>query len=816
MSLRFHFGQAIRSLRKSPGYALAFALTLGLAIGVNSAVFSVVNGVLLRPLPFQDAERLLYLKQPIRATGAEHIRFSFMELDDLRSGTAAFDEVVEFGDWNFTVVGVDEPHRVVGGLVTSNYFGVLGMRPTLGRMLDASDDARGAEPVMVLTDQYWERTFGRDPGVLGRVLELGGAGAPVPTRIVGVLEPGLHYTGSRQPDFYVNYAANPHYESAAMRDARTHRMTDVFARLAPGVTLEAARAELEAVAARMHAEYPETYPPHMGYGIEAVRWQDELTRQGRATFLTMMGTVAVILLLATANVANLTLTRLIRKQNELATRGALGARGTDLRLHLTAENVLLALAGGALGLLLAVVSRDSLASYAARFTVRAQEVGVDWTVLGVTLGGGLLVAVALAWLPGLPVEPGLHGAASARTRTTDGRMRKNAQRALVVGQLALSFALLTGASLLVRSLIRLTSVDPGFETRSVVTLQSPSFGIGTGAGPADRPFFEQALAELSVAPGVRSAAIATWTPLAAADPLARIVRVEGEQDADERSYLSAFNDVTPGYFETLGMTLLAGRFIDESDREETEDVVVIDESLARAHFDGVEPVGRTISVSQDGRSWQGPWRVVGVVADAHEYGIGTEDVHTLYRPAAQTVYGPAVLVAADGDPAMVARTAREVLWSIQPDRAVDQVHTLEELRAEEVAPSRLNATLFGSFAALALAIAAVGVLGTLGFSVSQRVREFGVRMALGADRRAVLGIVMGEGAALLAVGLAMGAVAALSLGRFLSGLLFGVGTVDAPSLASAAGLLALAALAAALLPAVRATRVQPTDALKSE
>lgn len=812
---------ALRSLRRAPGYTAAFVLTLGLAIGVNSAVFSMVSGVILKPLPFQDADRILYLKQPVRTAGVENVNFSFMEIDDLRAASNTMDEFVEFGDWDFTVIGEWEPHRAVGGLVTSNYFSVLGMRPALGRLLNEEDDIQGAEPVMLLTDGYWERMFGRDPNVVGRIVDLA-AGAPpdlnpVPTRVVGVLEPGLHYTGSRQQDFYVNYATNAHYQGAAMRDARTHRMTDVFARLAPGATLEQARNELAAIVRRMHAEYPETYLPDMRYDIEAVPWHDELTRNARGTFLFLMGTVTVILLLAAANVTNLTLTRLIRKQGELSTRAALGATGTQLRLHLTAEHVLLGLGGGVLGILLAYISRDALVAYASRFTVRAQEVGVDWTVLGTTLTVGILLSAGLAWLPGLPVNPGVERVASAQSKATDSRARKHLQRGLVVSQLALSFTLLTGAGLLVRSLLELSSVDPGFRTEQVLTLRSQS-GAFAGGLPGDGPVFEQALQEIRAYPGVRSVAAARWTPLGSGDvtPTAISVRVDENDDTGDRSFLAAANFISPGYFETLGIPLVTGRYIDDTDREGTRPVVVLNESMARAHFGDVDPVGRRISFSTDGQNWQ-PWlEIVGVVADSREYGMDREGVHTYYRAAAQTNWGPAIVVASEGDPAPLSQHIRDVIHRIQPDRAVDQFETMAFRRDRSVAPSRLNAILFGSFAALALLIAAVGVLGALAFSVSQRVREFGIRMALGADRGAVLRDVLGEGALLVVVALVIGGAAALFLGRFLAGLLFGISPMDPISLVAAALALGSVALFAALLPALRATRIQPSEALRAE
>jgi putative ABC transport system permease protein len=811
----FQLRQAMRRLRRAPGYALAFVLTLGLAIGVNSAVFSVVNGVLLKPLPFQDADRILYLKQPVEAVGVENVRFSFMEIDDYREGSSSVEQFVEFGDWDFTVVADNEPHRAVGGLVTSNFFDVLGMHPAQGRLLNASDDAEGAEPVVLLTDAYWTRTFGRDPSVIGTTLDLTGTTAPVVTRIVGVLEPGLHYTGSRRPDFYVNYAVNDHYVGAAMRDRRDHRMTDVFARMAQGVDIASTQAELAAIATRMHAEYPDVYRPEAGYGLEAVRWSEELTRNGRGTFLVLMATVGVVLLLALANVVNLTLTRLIRKENELSTRAALGAKGSTLRLELMAEHALLGLGGGALGVVLAFLSRNALAAYAARFTVRAQEVGVDWTVFLATLGGGVVVTAVLAWLPGLPIQPGMSRVASAQSRATGTRWQKRVQRGLVVTQLSLSFTLLVGAGLLVRSLLALTSVDPGFRTEQVLTFRTPAGNFG--ALPGDDEMFKQLLAEVGSHPGVRSAAVASWVPLAAQAPLAIGIRVDGQVDDSQRPYLTAVNNVSPGYFETLGIPLLSGRYIDDSDRDESRDVVVINRSMAEAHFGDTDPIGRRISFSMgDGRNWSRDYDIVGVVADSREYGIEEEGVHTFYRSADQSTWGPAVLVATSGEPSALGPVVRESLRRLQPSRAIEQMQTLEVLREADVAPSRLNATLFGSFAVLALLIAAVGVLGTLAFSVSQRVREFGIRMAVGADQGTVLRSVLGEGVLLVVAALVLGAAASATLGRFLAGLLYQVGPSDPVSMVMAAAVLGVVALGAALLPAVRATRIDPSEALRGE
>ncbi|MGD2067270.1 MAG: ADOP family duplicated permease [Gemmatimonadota bacterium] len=807
--MMFHLRQAVRSLRRTPGYGAAFTLTLGLAIGVNSAVFSVVDGVLLDPLPFKDGDRILYLKQPVVRAGVDNTTFSFIEIDDYRAAATTVDEFVEFGDWKFSVVGEGEAHRAVAGLVTSNYFDVLGMQSVLGRTLEPEDDVPGAEAVMVLTDEYWTRAFGGDREVVGRIVELTG----VRTRIVGVLEPGMHYTGSRRQDFYANYSTNDHYQGAAMRDSRRHRMTDVFARLAPGADLESARAELGAIAARLHEEHPEAYPAELGFGLEVVPWREELTRRARPTFLLLMGTVATVLLLACANVANLTLTRLIRKERELATRGALGASGLDLRLHLTAENVVLAVTGAAIGLALAVVSRGALVSYASRFTVRAQEVGVDWSVLGATLLGGLAAAVVLAWLPGLPVNPGPAGVATSASRATHGRGRRRVQRGLVIGQLALSFTLLAGAGLLVRSLLNLYAVDPGFRTEDVLTLEAARGNFASQQH--DDALFRELLHRVRAFPGVRAAAVARWAPLTGQNPVAWYVRVDGGSESGDRSHLTSINLVSPGYADVLGLRLEAGRFIEHGDDADADSVIVINRSMAEAHFGAEDPVGRRLGWSFDGEHWSS-YAVVGVVSDSHEYGIGRSGVHTVYRPADQASWGPTVLVATRGDPLALADRVRQIVRELDPTLPVDQVQTLEDLRASDVAPSRLNAALFGAFALLALLIAAVGVLGVLAFSVSQRVREFGVRMALGADRVSVLRSVLREGLLLVGVALALGAAGSLLLGRLLSDLLFGVEPIDPISLAWAGAVLGLVAIGAALHPALRATRVDPARALAAE
>ena len=814
MGFRHHVVTAVRAVRRNPGYASAFILTLGLAIGVNTAVFSVVHGVLLKPLPFQDADRIVYLQQPAVRAGVANATFSFDEVADYRDGVATFDQVVEFGDWTFSVVPADgtAPHRSVAGLVTSNYFEVLGMRPALGRTLTPADDRPGAEPVMVLTDSYWIRVFGADPTVLGRTVELSGKS----TRIVGVLAPGAHYTGSRQQDFYANYTTNDHYQGASMQDDRTHRMTDVFARVAVGADIETAAEQATGLASRLRAEHPEAYPERLGYGLTVTRWQDELTRDARPVFLLLMGTVGAVLLLACANLANLTLTRLVRREGELVVRGALGAAPAQLRKGLVAENLVLALAGAAVGLVLAWASQGALAAYASRFTVRAEEVGISVPVLGFTLAVGIGIAVLLAVLPGMPVAPAAVNLSGAAGRSTGTRARKRVQRGLVVTQLALSFALLTGAGLLVRSLLNLQAVDPGFETENVLTLQAFQSFANSAPQMSNDELFRQVEQEVKAFPGVRAVGVASFAPFTGGNPVAWNFVVEGAEASTEQSVRAAFNQVSHGYFDALGIPLLRGRYLTMMDRAESDSVVVISEAFARTFFGSDDPIGRRVAWSFSAQN-PGPWhRVVGVVADARQFGLNEEAIPIVYRAAEQAGYGFTVVASTTGETAPLARSIVDRIHALDPTRPVDEIRTLDELLAEDVAPSRLNATLFGAFALLALAIAAVGVLGVLAFSVSQRTREFGLRMAVGANRASVLRMVLAEGAALVGLALLLGGIAAAVGARALGGLLFGIQPMDPATLGLAAAALSLTAFAAAFFPARRATKVDPMHALRSE
>jgi predicted permease len=802
----------LRMFRQDPGYALAFIVTLGLGIGATTAIFSAVEGVLIRPLPYPHADRIVYVEQPISKAHQPNTAFSFVEVADYRSQARSVDEFVEYGDWQFNVVGIGEPQLIYGGLVTSNYFKVLAIRPMFGRSLTAEDDKRSSAPVAVLTYEFWRRAFGDDRSALGKVIELSG----VATTIVGVLEPGSHYAGSKRAELYANYPTNTHYMSATMQGDRQHRMTDVYALIKAGVPLAQAQVEMTGIADRLHTAYPKDYPPAAGYGLTLTPWRDVLVKNARPTLLVLMGAVALVLLVACANVGNLTLARLVRRERELAVRAALGASARHLRVQLLAEHVVLALAGSALGVGVASLALKLLVDYTARMTLRADAVALNGVVLTFSLAIGLATAVLFAWTPRLPADAkssSLSGASSG-TRTTIGRGQKRIQRTLVATQVAVSFVVLVGAGLLVRTFANLQGLTPGFDVTQVLTLRAPN--LAQFAPEKNRVLFDELTARLKAYPGVVDVATTSRAPYATSDIFPLNVKApDSHLDGTTAPLQMLTLAVSPSYFTTLKIPLIRGRLFGPDDRTTSPRVVLINETLARLAFGSADPLGRTIDWSFNPGNFTTPRTIVGIARDVRELGGTGTVVPTVYESNVQAGQGSALLIRTTGDPVLVAREATRIIHEADPKRPVTDVRTLESAAQETIAPSRLNATLFSSFALLALAIAAVGIGGVLAFSVSQRTKEFGIRMALGSGRGQILRGVLVDGLVLAAIGLVEGTIAAVLLARFLKTLLFGVETIDATTFVATAVLLAMVAAAAAMLPALRATRVDPNVALRA-
>src|SRR6185436_10139269 len=539
---------ALRSLPRMPGFSVAFILTLGLGIGANTAIFSVINGVLLRPLPYPEADRIMHLRQSQTAADIPDSSFSFQEVAEYRAQSKTLDQFIEFGDWTFNVLGRGEPHRATGGLVTANFFQMLGAQPQVGRMFVPADEVKGAPPVVVLTNAYWQRVFGGDPKVIGQVLDL----TVKKAEIIGVLAPGAHYATQRKQDFYVNYATNDHYQSASMQGERVHRMTDVYARLAPGATPEQAQAEMKQIASQMHQAYAEAYPANRGFETVVTPWKDELTARARPMLIILFVTTLFVLIIACANVGNLTLTRLVSRETEMSIRAALGAPASALRRQLLAENLLLSVMGGVLGLVLAYIGLNLLISYAGRFTNRTGEIGVDGWVLGFTMLVAMAIAMLFAWAPRLNFtnEPARAMQAGAGGRTAGSTGRKRAQRLLVVSQLGASFMLLIGAGLLTRSLMQLYAVDPGFDLANVLSLQAPDF---TAQNRDKRlQFSREVLDQVKAQSTVQSAAMASQAPLDGSMAMPREIRVDGADNGEGAAPLVVTRIITTDYFNTIG------------------------------------------------------------------------------------------------------------------------------------------------------------------------------------------------------------------------------------------------------------------------
>jgi len=810
---------ALRGLVRNPGYTLVFVVTLGLGIGANTAMFSAVNGVLLRPLPNRDGDRLVYLRQSARPAGIENVLFSVPEIDDYRSGVPSLEAIAEFSALTFTMLGTDTPRRVRTGIVSGNYFAVMGLSARLGRMVGPEDDGPDATAVIVLSDAYWRAAFGADPGVLGKTVEINGRSAT----FVGVAEPAPAYP--ERTDIWVNLATSPHHLSASMSDDRTHRMTEVFGRLAPEATVESVRIEASGVTSRIHADHPEAYDAGSGYEVGVTPLKTQLTSRARPTLLLLFATASCVLIIACANLANLTLTRVLRREHELAIRVSLGGSRAALRRGLLVESLVLAVAGAALGLLLASVSLDLLVLFAARFTSRAAEISFDSSVFGFALLAAVAASVFFTMLPPLPAGERVGGALTrSGARTTGGSRARRAQRALVVAQIGTSFVLLIGAGLLLRTLVHLSRVDPGFDRAQILTMDIPPNAL-LPLGDDTRNQYMAILDDVRALPGVESAALTSSVPLTgiSGDPGNLVeIEVDGHEPMPGAPTPRAdFRAVTAGYFATMGIEVLRGRAFAATDHEDAAKVVVLNESMARAWFGERDPIGQRIAWASElaerflgvGREWR---TVVGVVADTRDGGLDANVVHTVYNPYPQVRFTGSLVVRVSGDAGTLMPAIRHVILVHDPNQPIDHVATIADLASESVAPRRLNTTLLGAFALLALVIAAVGIGGVLAFSVGSRTREFGVRSALGAARHQILSGVLAEGAVLAMIGLLLGGLTAVALTRFISGLLVGVPALDPVTFVAVGLLLGGVAIVAAWIPAWRAAQVDPTEALASE
>jgi putative ABC transport system permease protein len=808
------FRYALRSLARVKGLTTTVVLTLALGIGANAAIFSVVRGVLLRPLINREEDRLIYIRQSARGIRVENAVFSVPEIRDLQARVKTLTAFGDFSTIEFTMVGLGEPRVVRAGVVGGSYFDVMGLRAVRGRLLGPSDDGPKAAGAAVLTYRFWTSGLKSDPSVIGKTVRLGDRSAT----IIGILEPSVPYPA--ETEIIANVVTSPHHLSATMVDGRVHRMTELFGRLAPGVDLEAARAELRTAHGAIVNEHPEAYPREADFRIDAVRLRDQITSPARTVLLVLLAASALVFVIACSNVANLILARSVRREGELAIRAALGASAGALRRTLLAESLLLCGAGAILGVLLARPMVAVLARYAARFSVRALDVTVDASLLWVGVGLALAAAVLLAFVPRLPsaeASTGL-GLSTGGVRITSGTNRR--LRAFAVTQIAASFVLLAGAGMLLATLFALQAAHTGFNTRNVLALNVPI--VSYERKPEEvAVFYREAMRRIAELPGVERVAVGTAVPWRDAGFFAAQFTVEGYAKANgEEDPRSRFRTVSPGFFAALGVPIIAGRDFTDADRRGEEPVVIVSQSVAQRMFGTREALNRRLMWTDPVMKFidvsTGPRRIVGIVADVDDENIVPGQAMTVYHPFEQEIGGGRMFVHARTDPYALVPPITKIIRDLSADQPVERAATLEDVRAEVLAPDRLNALVFSGFAGVALTIAVVGVAGVLAFSVSARTREFGIRLAIGSAPRHLLTRVLGEGAVIAGAGIVVGALGGLTLAQLAGGLLPDMRIPGALPIAAAATILVAAAIVASLVPAARASRIDVIQALRAD
>lgn len=801
----------MRLLGRNPGFTAVVVSTLALGIGANTAIFSVISGVLLKPLPYAAGDRLVLIRQSAPLAGIQNANVSIKEYFTYREQAKEFESLVEHHQMSFDLLNRGEPDRVSTGVVSHDFFDVLGIRPLHGRTFVPADDTRGADAVLVLGHAYWKTRFSGDPAVVGQVFEMNNR----PHTVVGVLPDVPLYP--QTADVYMPVLACP-FRAAAERNIgqnpRVFAGLTVFGRLRPGVARETAAAGVGAICHRFTGEDTRAYRPASGFAATTLDVRDELTRNARPMLLMLLGTTALVLLLACANVSNLMLARLLRRDRELALRGALGASRTRLVRQLLTESLLLSGAGGVLGGLLAWATLGMLTTFMARFTERTQEIAMDPRVLLFTMALAIAAGVLFGTMPALASRVDLSRVLNQGTRGSGaGAPRGRMQGALVVLQVAVSVVLLVGAGLLLVSFFRLQRVDAGYRAEQV--LSAEVFGNFTRYPNAERllGLYLPLLERLESEPGVVAAAITNAVPLSAIQPVRAPLQIEGLHVEPDLRPPSDVRTVSSRFLDTLGVPLVQGRFFTESDTRESANVAVISRATTR-FWERKDPVGSRISLD-GGQNWA---TVVGIVGDVRMFGLDREAGAQIYVPLRQTRSGLAgrILVRTTGDAESATAAVRRVVRSLDPQMPIENVQTLGELRSQFLATPRLTAVLLAMFAVLALLVTLAGLVGVIATSVTQRRHEFGVRMALGARRGEVLAMVVRQGLTLVAIGLVAGIAASLALGRLLSSYLYQTGAMDPLTIGLVTLLFVACGLAACLGPAWRATTVDPMIALRAE
>jgi putative ABC transport system permease protein len=794
----------MRTLLKRPGFTAVAVLTLALGIGANTAIFSVVNAVLLRPLPFKDAERLVIVYETTKTVPRDFV--SVPNLQDYRAASNSFEEFATFVPQSVNLTGTGEPERVVGAFATSSFFPMLGVNVERGRALNAEDDAESGALVAVLSNEFWTRRFGGDPRIVGRSLVFNGE----PYTVVGVMPAGFQFH-SVAADVLLPARKWPNYKVA-----RSSHNAWIIGRLKEGVTRETAQEELRSIARRLEEAYPED---NKGRGVEVVGVHDEQVEDIRPALLILLGAVGFILLIACANIANLLLARGAARRREVALRSALGASRARLLRQLLTETLLLALAGGVCGLIFAQWGVDALlALNTAEIPLQNGlhlNAGLDARVLMFSIALSVLTGFVFGIVPALQLSKAdLNRDLKEGGKTVgEGGARTHLRGAFVVSQVALSLVLLIGAGLLLNSFYRLLRVEPGFDPRNLLTMEYRLPKNRYAKGEQQWAFHKEVVERVSRVQGVESAAVVRGLPFSGNGGSVTYTVPDRPAPPAGQEPKALENAIDPNYLRTVGLPLLRGRNFTIEDGPESQPVVLVNRTMAENLWPGEDPLGKRLEFPEVKTTAT----VIGVVGDAKQYDIGEQQRPQVYTAYAQNphIFGTLV-VRARVEPLSLSKQVREAVWSVDPEQPVWKIRTVEYLMGVNVADRRFVLYLMACFAALALLLTSLGIYGVVSYTVAQRTHEIGIRVALGARGRDVLRLVLRHGMGLALSGVGLGLIVSFYVTRFMAGLLYGVSTVDPPTYALVALLLAGVALLACLVPALRATRVDPMEALRYE
>ena len=810
---------AVRSLARVPALWITVALTLALGIGANAAIFSVVRAVLLRPLANRDEDHLLYLRQSAPGIGEENAAFSIPEIRDIGSGLKSINELGTFSELDFTIVGLGTPREIPAGVVDGHYFEVMGLRPVLGRLLTPADDGSNAAGAVVLTYHFWKTSLHSDPSVIGKAVRLESATGARNATIVGVLEPSVPYPVATE--IIANIVTSPHHLSATMVTGREHRMTEVFARLAPGASVDNARAELRSVYGAMVAAHPEVYKPEDHFKIDVTRMHQQINSRANTILWILFAASGLLFVIASSNVANLVLARTVRREPELAIRSALGASTAVLRRSLLAESLVLCGSGALASVALAIPMVAVLGRYASRFSVRAEELTLDFSLVWFGIGLALIASVFLAFIPRLPSPNAPQGGLTGRgTRVAGGSSQR--LRIFAVTQIAASFLLLAGACVLMKTLLVLEETRPPFDSANVLALNLPLMSYGKTPQQVDE-FYREVQRRISALPGVEhvsSGFTAPWRDDRGLN-ISFQFAAQGAKRSDGQDFRGKFRVVSPGFFDTFGVPIHEGRDFNDSDKDGSERVVIISQSLANMVYPGQDAVNRTLWWTDGVMKFIGvstePRRIIAVVPDFDDENIIPSPAMTIYEPTEQEQgWNGRLFVRAHQDAYALVPAISRTIREMSADQPVEKASTLGDVRAEVLTPDRLNAIVFGGFAAVALLISVVGVAGVLAFSVSWRTREFGIRMALGALPRNILTTVLVEGMVMAGIGVGAGIVVGFALARVIAKYVADIHQPGPLAFVGSAVVILGAAVIASAVPAARAARVNAVEALRSE